>query len=56
MDAGIFTLDKRGVWAYYALVPGALEALSAFLARDPAAITDFLRRVRARGLLRRVGF
>src|SRR5512142_2279556 len=22
-DAGIFTRDKRGVWAYYALIPGA---------------------------------
>jgi hypothetical protein len=21
VDAGIFTRDKRGVWAYYALVP-----------------------------------
>lgn len=31
VDAGIFTRDKRGVWAYYALVPGALEDLSALL-------------------------
>jgi ArsR family transcriptional regulator len=31
LDAGIFTRDKRGVWAYYALVPGALDALSAVL-------------------------
>ena len=29
VDAGIFTRDKRGVWAYYALVPGALDALAA---------------------------
>jgi ArsR family transcriptional regulator, arsenate/arsenite/antimonite-responsive transcriptional repressor len=28
VDAGIFTRDKRGVWAYYALVPSALDALS----------------------------
>ena len=35
VDAGIFTRDKRGVWAYYALVPGALEALSAVLAATP---------------------
>jgi len=28
-DAGIFTRDKRGVRACYALVPGALTALSA---------------------------
>lgn len=38
VDAGIFTRDKRGVWAYYALVPDALSALSAVLipARQPA--------------------
>jgi ArsR family transcriptional regulator len=31
VDAGIFTRDKRGVWAYYALVPSALDVLSAVL-------------------------
>ena len=31
VEAGIFTRDKRGVWAYYALVPSALDALSAIL-------------------------
>ena len=31
VDAGIFTRDKRGVWAYYALVSSALDALSAVL-------------------------
>jgi ArsR family transcriptional regulator, arsenate/arsenite/antimonite-responsive transcriptional repressor len=31
VDAGIFTRDKRGVWAYYAVVPSALEAVSAVL-------------------------
>jgi ArsR family transcriptional regulator, arsenate/arsenite/antimonite-responsive transcriptional repressor len=31
VDAGIFTRDKRGVWAYYALVPEAMNALSAVL-------------------------
>jgi ArsR family transcriptional regulator len=31
VDAGIFTRDKRGVWSYYALVPGALSALAAVL-------------------------
>ena len=31
VDAGIFTRDKRGVWAYYALVPTAMDALSAVL-------------------------
>ena len=32
VDAGIFTRDKRGVWAYYAIVPQALDALSTLLA------------------------
>jgi len=31
VDAGIFTRDKRGVWAYYALVPAAMDALAAIL-------------------------
>ena len=31
VDAGIFTRDKRGKWAYYALVPDALDAISAVL-------------------------
>jgi ArsR family transcriptional regulator len=28
VDAGLLTRDKRGVWAYYALVPGALDAIA----------------------------
>jgi ArsR family transcriptional regulator len=35
VDAGIFTRDKRGVWAYYALVPGAMDALAAVLSTAP---------------------
>jgi ArsR family transcriptional regulator, arsenate/arsenite/antimonite-responsive transcriptional repressor len=31
VDAGIFTRDKRGVWAYYAIVPSAMDALSTAL-------------------------
>jgi ArsR family transcriptional regulator, arsenate/arsenite/antimonite-responsive transcriptional repressor len=31
VDAGIFTRDKRGVWAYYALRPQAFQALAAIL-------------------------
>ncbi len=31
VDAGILTRDKRGVWAYYALVDGALDALAGVL-------------------------
>lgn len=32
VDAGLITRDKRGVWAYYSLVPGALDQLAATLA------------------------
>ena len=35
VDAGIFTRDKRGVWAYYALRPEALSALAAILTGEP---------------------
>ena len=31
VDAGIFTRDKRGVWAYYVLRPAAFRALAAIL-------------------------
>jgi ArsR family transcriptional regulator len=31
VDAGIFGRDKRGKWAYYSLVPGALDAVSALI-------------------------
>src|SRR3984885_9645013 len=31
VDAGIFSRDKRGKWAYYALRPQALDAVSAAL-------------------------
>lgn len=30
--AGFLTRSKRGTWAYFALVPGALERISKFLA------------------------
>lgn len=36
VEAGILSRDKRGVWAYYALVPGALDAVSAVLGTGPA--------------------
>jgi ArsR family transcriptional regulator len=32
VDAGLLTREKRGVWAYYRLVPGALDSLSGALA------------------------
>lgn len=28
VDAGILSREKRGTWAYYRLVPGALESLA----------------------------
>jgi ArsR family transcriptional regulator, arsenate/arsenite/antimonite-responsive transcriptional repressor len=31
-DAGFLTRSKRGTWAYYALVPGSLDAVAATLA------------------------
>ena len=31
-DAGLLTRSRRGTWAYYALVPGALEAVAGRLA------------------------
>lgn len=32
VEAGLLTREKRGVWAYFTLVPEALNALSAVLA------------------------
>lgn len=31
LDAGFLTRSKRGTWAYYALVPGSLDAVAATL-------------------------
>lgn len=31
VDAGLLKREKRGVWAYYSLIPGALDALAATL-------------------------
>lgn len=31
VDAGLLIRDKRGVWAYFTLVPGALDSLAAVL-------------------------
>lgn len=31
VDAGIFTRDQRGKWAYYALIPTSLDAIAAVL-------------------------
>ena len=37
VDAGLLTRDKRGVWAYYRLVPGALTGLAELLVDSAAA-------------------
>lgn len=31
VEAGIFDREKRGTWAYYSLVPGSLESVTAAL-------------------------
>lgn len=31
VDAGIFSRSKRGTWAYYKLVPGALDSIAHLL-------------------------
>ncbi|SOC49951.1 transcriptional regulator, ArsR family [Blastococcus aggregatus] len=36
VDAGFLTREKRGVWAYYALIPGALDSLSGVLSSTGA--------------------
>ena len=41
VDAGLLTRDKRGVWAYFTLVPGALDSLADVLSSRgavPAAV------------------
>jgi ArsR family transcriptional regulator, arsenate/arsenite/antimonite-responsive transcriptional repressor len=47
VEAGIFTRDKRGVWAYYALVPGVLDGVSAALSA-PGGLWSLPRGVRQR--------
>ncbi|GEB44877.1 ArsR family transcriptional regulator [Microbacterium sp. AG157] len=32
VDAGILTREKRGTWAYFSLVPGALDSVAAAIA------------------------
>ena len=33
VDAGIFTRDKRGTWAYYKIVSGALDLIAKLISR-----------------------
>jgi ArsR family transcriptional regulator, arsenate/arsenite/antimonite-responsive transcriptional repressor len=34
VDAGFLERSQRGTWAYYSLVPGALDSVSKFLVTD----------------------
>jgi ArsR family transcriptional regulator len=36
VDAGLLSRDKRGIWAYYSLVPGALDSLATLLTSESA--------------------
>jgi ArsR family transcriptional regulator len=38
VEAGFLTREQRGKWAYYAVVPGALEALALSIAQATAAL------------------
>lgn len=35
VEGGLLSRDKRGVWAYYSLVSGALDSLAAVLSTQP---------------------
>ncbi|WP_432535804.1 metalloregulator ArsR/SmtB family transcription factor [Kineococcus arenarius] len=39
VEAGLLTRDKRGVWAYFAVVPEALDALAAVLSTSTKPAT-----------------
>ena len=38
VDAGLVSREKRGVWAYYALVPGALDSITQHLGSHLAVL------------------
>ncbi|MEO5833547.1 MAG: metalloregulator ArsR/SmtB family transcription factor [Nakamurella sp.] len=38
VDAGLLTRDKRGVWAFFALIPGALDSLAEALVRHTTPV------------------
>ena len=38
VEAGFLTREQRGKWAYYAVVPGALESLALSIANPIAAV------------------
>lgn len=39
-EAGFVTREKRGVWAYFTLVPGAVDELAAHLAQHTSVGSD----------------
>lgn len=45
-DAGLVAREKRGRWAYYAIVPGALEALGTVLLDQEGAAAGTARSAR----------
>ena len=40
LDAGLVTRDKRGVWAYFRLVPGALAGLAGLLTDSVGSVAS----------------
>ena len=36
VEAGVLSRDKRGVWAFYSIVPATFDAIGAVLATHPA--------------------
>jgi len=40
VDTGLLRREKRGVWAYYSLVPGALDALAGLLATSADPVDE----------------
>lgn len=42
-DAGVLARDKRGTWAYYSIVPGALETIAGALASSSPRTAEPVR-------------
>ncbi|WP_353649963.1 metalloregulator ArsR/SmtB family transcription factor [Nakamurella sp. A5-74] len=40
VDAGLLTREKRGVWAYFTLVPAALDSLAAVLTSGRTELSE----------------
>jgi ArsR family transcriptional regulator, arsenate/arsenite/antimonite-responsive transcriptional repressor len=39
VDAGLLTREQRGKWAYYRMVPGAMDSLAALVTKVGAPVT-----------------